>query len=369
VKRPTGLLLLASTLAAPGHSQARASLGIGIGSVRYEAGADTVTGGTAFSSAAFSPDLQYASPAFTADVSGSFASLPGGVWSSQGRGDLWAQTPQFSDHWRLGGEGIVAGTASPGGGWTAAAHGIGELLWSAPRWGFGIGAGPSAGWISDTTPITALHVRARAWWRPAGASEWQASAEPTRLPDGWFTDVSAGATVGRGPLVASLWAAARLHRANPSTAAGSAFIQLFVSPNVSLELGGGSYLRDPYQGLPLAGYVTFGVRLHATRHLAPAHAATAARLSPLVPEVLGDSLVVRFHFDKARSVAIAGDWTQWRRVPLRPLGADLWEGRLVLPRGLYHFNVLVDGNAWVVPNGVAAVSDGLGGMVGVLLVP
>src|SRR5438093_11419871 len=62
VIRPAPLLLLA-TIAAPVHSQTRASLGIGIGSVRYE-------GGTAFSSAAFSPALEYASPALTADVSG-----------------------------------------------------------------------------------------------------------------------------------------------------------------------------------------------------------------------------------------------------------------------------------------------------------
>ena len=363
--RPAPLLLLAATIAAPVQSQTRASLGIGIGSVRYE-------GGTAFSSAAFSPALQYASPALTADVSGSFASLPGGIWSSQGRGDLWAQTPALADRLRLGAEGTVAGTTSPGGGWTAGAHGIGELLWSASRWGFGLGGGPSAGWIGDTTPITALHLRTRAWWRPPGTqgtSEWQASAEPTRFPDGWFTDMSVGATLVRGPLVASLWATARVSHAYSSTAAGSAFLQLFLFPNVSLELGGGSYLRDPYQGLPQAGYVTVGVRVHASRHPAATQAAPVARLSPLVPDPRGDSLVVRFHFDKAHSAAIAGDWNQWRRVPLRPLGGDVWEGKLALPRGLYHFNVLVDANTWVVPNGVAAVSDGLGGMVGVLLVP
>ena len=88
-----------------------------------------------------------------------------------------------------------------------------------------------------------------------------------------------------------------------------------------------------------------------------------------VPDPRGDSLVVQFRFESVRSVAIAGDWNQWRPVPLRSLGANLWEGTLALKRGVYHFNLLVDGNDWVVPNGVAAVPDGLGGMVGVLLVP
>ena len=44
----------------------------------------------------------------------------GSIWSSQGRGDLWAQTPALANRLRLGAEGTVAGTTSPGGGWTAA---------------------------------------------------------------------------------------------------------------------------------------------------------------------------------------------------------------------------------------------------------
>ena len=162
--RPAAILLAAS-IAAPANGQTRASLGIGIGSVRYARDAtDTLR---AFSTAAFSPALQYASPTLTLDVSGSFASLPEGVWSSQGRGGLWAQTRPFAGGWRLGGEAIVTGTTSPGGGRTAAAHGMGEVSWSALRWGFGAGAGPSAGWIANTTPVAALHMRFRAWWRPA----------------------------------------------------------------------------------------------------------------------------------------------------------------------------------------------------------
>ena len=59
----------------------------------------------------------------------------------------------------------------------------------------------------------------------------------------------------------------------------------------------------------------------------------------------------------------------WQPVPLRPVGDDVWEGALRLHRGLYHFNLQVDGSEWVVPNGVATVPDGLGGMVAVLVVP
>ncbi|HYT83183.1 MAG TPA: glycogen-binding domain-containing protein [Gemmatimonadales bacterium] len=348
----------------PATAQTRASLGLGIGTVRYG-------GGTSFSSAAVSPAFQYASGTLLTDVSGSFASLPDAAWSSQGRGDLWVASPAMADRWRIGVEGIAAGTRRTDGGWTAAAHGIGEVLWSQPRWGVGLGAGPSTGWIAHTPSITALHVRARAWWRPdaPGASEWQASIEPTRFPDGWFTDVSAGVTLERGPLVASFGAAGRLSDISESTGAGSGFVQFFLSPGVSLELAGGSYLTDPYQGLPRAGFLAFGLRLHGTPRALPARDPSLPRRAALVPASRGDSLVVRFRFDRVRSVAIAGDWNEWHAIPLRPLDGDLWEGTLALRRGIYHFNLLVDGNDWVVPRGVATVSDGLGGMVGVLLVP
>jgi len=360
VKRFWLVLLAAGLGVRPAAAQAQASFGLGAGTVRYG-------GGTSFSSATFSPAAGFASPNLVADVSGSFASLPGAAWSSQGRGDVWIASAPLLHGWRLGMEGVVAGTSRTDGAWTAAAQGIGELLWSRPRWGMGLGAGPAGGWIANDTPVAALRVRARAWWRTSGP-DFQLSIEPTHFPGAWFTDASVGAVLERGPAIASIWTTVRLSGVYGSSGAGSAFVQWFVTPTIAFELGGGSYLRDPYQGLPRAGFVTVGVRLHTaarTRSVDP----SPAKWSPLVPQPRGDSLVVRFRFDSVRAVSIAGDWNQWQPVPLRSLGASLWEGTLALKRGLYHFNVLVDGTDWVVPNGVATVPDGLGGMVGVLLVP
>jgi len=160
---------------------------------------------------------------------------------------------------------------------------------------------------------------------------------------------------------------ARLSSSYGSTAAGSMYLQLFVRPRVSLELGAGSSLTEPYQGLPRAGFITLGVRFHKSPRVPPV--AAVPQWAPLVPVSRGDSLVVQFRMPGARAVAIAGDWNAWQPVGLRPLGNDVWEGSLVLRRGLYHFNLQVDGSAWVVPNGVARVPDGMGGMVAVLVVP
>jgi hypothetical protein len=369
------LLVAASMGAAPAGAQTDASIALGVGTGRYEAGACGLGASrpcaapSGFGFASVAPALRYAAPTFVADGSGSVASLPGGVWASQERLFVWGATPPLGRGLRLSAEGILAGTTISNGGWTAAAHGLGELVWSAPKWGIGVGAGPSAGWIANDTSVRALHTRVRLWWRPGGpdaGSNWQVFVEPTHFGNAWFTDASAGVTLERGQVVLSLGAVARLSSVYGSTGGGSTFLQLFVAPAVSLELAGGSYLRDPYQGLPRGGFLTLGLRFHASPR--PAGAATP-NWAPLVPQSRGDSLVVRFRFPDAHSVAIAGDWDAWQTTPLRSVGGDVWEGTLRLARGLHHFNVLVDGTDWVVPNGVATVSDGFGGIVALLLVP
>ncbi len=347
--------MAASTYPAPAAAQVDGSVGVGAGTVRYP-------GGTSFGSAILSPSARYTSAALVADLSSSIASLPGGDWVGLGLMDLSAVTAPSAGGRQLGVETIFAGTTVTGAGPTAAAHALGELRWSGTAWGAGVGAGPSTGLISGAPPVTALHTRARLWWRPSGgltSTTVQLSVEPTRFPDGWFTDASASATFERGRAVVSLWTVARLSSNYP--------LQVFVRPRVSLELGGGSSLSEPYQGLPRAGFVTLGVRFHHSPRAPPPTA--APQWAPLVPEPRGDSLVVRFRMPDARSVAIAGDWNAWQPVRLRPLGDDVWEGTLVLRRGLYHFNLQVDGSDWVVPNGVATVPDGLGGMVALLVVP
>lgn len=354
------LLLFAGVRAAPLAAQADASLGLGVGTVRYP-------GGTSFSTAAVSPAVRYTAASLFADAAGSFASLPGGAWSGQGQADVWIATPPLARHLRLGVEGLVAGTSRTDGGPTGAAHGLGELLWSAPRWGVGVGAGPSGGWISGASSVAAFHGRARLWWQAGGAS-WEVSVQPTRFLGAWFTDATASVTLDRGWGAFSAWGAARLSGTYGSKAAGSLLLQVFPVSTVSLEVGGGSYLPDPYQGLPRAGYVTLGVRLHAVAR-SVRRAPPAAAWPPVVAAARGDSAVVRFRFAEARSVAVAGDWNGWRPDPLHPVGPGVWEAVLALRPGLYHFNLLVDGAEWVVPNGVATVSDGLGGMVAVLVVP
>ena len=348
-------------LCAAATAQARASLGVGVGTIRTEQG-------TPFSAASLSPALRYTEAALLAQASGFVASLPNGVWATHGRLYFWGITPRLTGRWRLGTEEILTGTTETSAAATAAAHGVAELLWARPRWGVGLGAGPSAGFIAHEPSVVALHTRARAWWRPASGTQWQASVEPTRFFGAWFTDVSAGVLVERGPAVVSLEADARLSHVYESTGAASAFLAWSLGPATSLELAGGSYLREPYQGFPRGRFLTVGLRLGSLRSTRPAVVSTGRSAPPLVPERRGDSLVVRFRFANVRSVAIAGDWNGWKPLPLRAGGGSTWEGTLALHPGTYHFNVLVDGREWVVPAGVQTIPDGAGGLVAVLKV-
>ena len=345
------------------HAQTQASLGVGVGTVRY-------SGGSSFSAGTVAPAVQLLSPSFYLGAGGSLSMLQDGVWAGQGRSDLWAA---FPSHRTTGARvavsaNVAASTRSDG---VAAGAGslVAELMWTAGRGGAAIGGGPGAGVIEGERGVTAPHLRARGWWL-TGPAQLSLSAEPTRFLGAWYTDVVGGAAVDRGRVVGSVWASARLSKAYGSKGAASIALQYFVSPSLALEAAAGSYLADPFQGLPRAGFVSAGVRVHAApRQLVPAPT-VPRQLVPLVAQRRGggDSVVVRFRMEGARSVAIAGDWNAWQPVPLNPLGADVWEAALVLGPGTYHFNLLVDGTEWVVPGGVAVVPDGMGGLVAVLTV-
>src|SRR3989475_11002409 len=132
------LPLVGGLLAAQGH----ASVAVGAGTVRY-------TGGTTFSSASIPPAAEFTTATLTASGTATIASLPQQAWSTQGRGDVWVATRPLTAQLRLGAEAILAGTSRTDDGWSAAAHAVGEVFWFAPKWGAGLGLGPSAGWIDS----------------------------------------------------------------------------------------------------------------------------------------------------------------------------------------------------------------------------
>ena len=186
-----GPVLFLAALPVALHAQSQASLGVGVGTVRY-------AGGSSFSAATVSPAVQLLSPSFYVGAGGSLSMLKDGVWAGQGRADLWAAFPRDRTAGvRVAvGANVAASTRSDG---VAAAAGsvVAELMWTTGRGGGAIGVGPTTGVIEGERSVTAPHLRARGWWL-TGPAQLSLSVEPTRFVGAWYTDVVGGATVDRG---------------------------------------------------------------------------------------------------------------------------------------------------------------------------
>ena len=334
-----GLLLLPSSL----YAQDQASLAVGAGIVRHE-------GGSSFSAFSLAPAAQRLTPSFYLGASGSISLIERGVWASQARGDLWTTLPRPRGSPRVALSATAAGSTRSD----------------------GVAAGSAGGVIEGATPVGAPRLRVRAWWQPgAQNTELVFSTEATRFLGAWYTDLAGGISLERSRFTASLWVSARVSGTYGSTAAISAALQYFPTQSIALEASGGNYLRDPFQGLPRAGFGGVAVRVFTGRHDASSAPAsvTSPVLRPLIAERRGDTAVVRFRMPGAHAVGIAGTWNAWTSEALRGLGNDIWEAALRLPSGTYYFNLVVDAKEWVVPGGVATVSDGMGGWIAVLTVP
>jgi hypothetical protein len=343
-------------------AQDQASLGAGAGMVRHE-------GGSSFSALTLSPGAQHLSPFLYVGATGAVSLLERGAWAGQARAEIWAAFPrQRTDGLRIALNATASATTHTGGVATGAGTALAEVIWVRDRGGLALGAGWAGGGVEGVPGVGSARWRARTWWETTNGTQLSLSAEGTRFLGAWYTDLGGGATVERTRLIASVWTSVRVSGAYGSTAAASALVQYFLTPSLALEGSGGNFLRDPFQGLPRAGFGGIGLRWYFNRRAQPVTAAPARQ--PLVAQRRGaDTVVARFRMPGAQSVAIAGSWNAWVPDSLRSLGDDIWEAALRLPSGTYYFNLVVDGREWVVPQGVAIIADGMGGLLAVLTVP
>ena len=77
---------------------------------------------------------------------------------------------------------------------------------------------------------------------------------------------------------------------------------------------------------------------------------------------------LRVRVPGARSVELAGDFTNWQPIALRQGDTDEWEVTLPIAPGVHRIAIRVDGDSWTTPPGVSAVADEFQGTVGVIVV-
>ena len=128
---------------------------------------------------------------------------------------------------------------------------------------------------------------------------------------------------------------------------GPVYLQGVVSRSIS----------DPLYGVPGDLALSVGVSVSLGRR----------SLGPPVPATLGASAgrgrIVRFVFERAdaRSVAVAGDFSEWEPRAMQRDAKGAWTLETVLEPGVYHYSFVVDGETWTVPaNAPGLVDDGFG---------
>ena len=180
--------------------------------------------------------------------------------------------------------------------------------------------------------------------------------EHGRGAEGRFVDRVAGAVLTSGPVGLSGRLGMR-REAGEQRGFGGGRMVVSLSPMISLFVTAESYPGNPLFGTP--GGRAFGAGLSlqvappARRELGPKPAGVADPASGLT------RLSIRAR--SASRVEVAGDWNQWRPVPLTRGNHGVWYGDFAIAPGLYRYGFRIDGTVWDVPEGVAAVNDGFGG--------
>jgi hypothetical protein len=331
-------------------AQAEGSIAVGVGTVR-------ASDGTSTGAATVTPTWRHATAATLADLQVTLAALPHGDWNAQLRLETWHRLGPIALAPALG------ASALPGDARAASAQLLAELLHTRGAAGLGVSGGPTVSAIGGAAAAAGARLRARAWHR-AAAQQYAVTVEGTRLRGAWYADGTASVTLERGSLTATLAAVVRFMQRGAPNGSGNAFLAWRLGDRVVLEGGGGGFLADPLLGFARATAVNVGARVFVGRPVARSAA-------PLVARWRGGYAIVRLRVPGAAGVALAGEWAAWTPQPLRRVrpGGDTWEGALGLAPGTYRFNVVVDGASWTVPAGIATVPDGLGGIVGLLVIP
>lgn len=118
-------------------------------------------------------------------------------------------------------------------------------------------------------------------------------------------------------------------------------------------------------------YLSFGVRISPTALLArprPAAPIRSVATSFTMRREGDDTYRLIVEVPLARTVEVAGDFTQWKAVSLTRRAGGRWDATFRLTPGAHQVNLRVDGERWVAPPGTTIVADDFAGTVGVVVV-
>lgn len=196
-------------------------------------------------------------------------------------------------------------------------------------------------------------------------------SNPTVASSYEFEDWQVVAQARRGPHEISLsWtqrhAVAGTDHAGEAVSIGGV---LQLSDDLAFLAGAGRQLSDPLRGLPQADIVSASLRLSLGPKPLPVMQRVAfAEASVERSAGGGGTLVVRVEAHDTLTVEIAGDFSEWKPMPLAREGPH-WVARAALPSGKYHIGVRANLGPWRAPRNLARVRDDFGGESGLVVIP
>ncbi len=303
-------------------------------------------------------------------VSAALAGFEAGEWTSQGHGDVsLLLTPARSlSALRAEVVGSADGSLHSGGYRTAATRGELRLHFAGRSAGLWAGGTAATGWTSGGAGVvTAWGPTAGAWAR-RGPGNAVMVWTPFRLQGAWYQQVEGRASASTGPvelMAYAGWRNAPSVSGLPTTGWGGGAMTVRFTSRAALVLGGGNYASDLLQALPRGRYLSLGIRLARGR---PSAWAGSSGAHALYAHDRGET-ELRFAVPGASRVDLVADWTGWQPVAMERAPHGRWLLRVTLAPGVHRFNLVVDGERWIVPQGLASVDDGFGGKTCLLVVP
>jgi hypothetical protein len=144
-----------------------------------------------------------------------------------------------------------------------------------------------------------------------------------------------------------------------------------ITPLLELVASAGRSGSDPATAAPGSRYFALGLRVRFRGGPAPLiHPASPAadRAAFRIGPALGSGREIVIHLPQARRVELAGDFTDWRPVPLDPWVEGAWRTVLTIPPGLHRLAIRMDGEAWRAPPGLRPLTSEFGGEVAEIVV-
>lgn len=243
---------LACGALAPAPLHAQLAVTANAGTVRYEQA-------TSEQSAALNPEFRIEGRHAAFAATAAFTEGSDGSRILAGGPSLWLATSPIVRHVQLDAQGAFQYTSPRGDSTSYAALGLGEIAFTSDGPGLALGAGGGMGKIAGTPSITAFKTRVRAWF-DAGPVSVALAAEPTRIEGSWYTDYGAEADASSGHFEGALTAKLRQSHLTGTSAGGELETAWHLTPALALQLSGGRYLRDPFQGLPAGNFLTLGLK-------------------------------------------------------------------------------------------------------------